>query len=191
MHWHGLRIPVILLALVVGLSIFFGSRWLYNKFGLEEPLGNVLTKSKAVQSFEINRSQPVTRIIIYLAPVNNLKETYQELNQQVQSVLGSRQFEIKLIDRRDEKLTQVLYHSQFAIYEAIKRGNYQEMVKFIEDEAVKTGATATVYLDQKNIYLQIQDNDHYLYEIIPHLNSSFRPTEKISFSIVEGNQLTL
>ncbi len=167
MRWYGLRISVILLALLAGLGVFFGVRWLYNKFSLEEPLANVLKANSAVQSFEIERARPVTRIVIALAPTNNLKETYQELSRQVQSVLGNQQFEIKLIDRRDEKLARAFYYSQFAIYEAIKRGNYREMIKFIEDEAAKIGAAATVYLDQENIYVQLEYNGHYLYEIIP------------------------
>ncbi|MEW6424955.1 MAG: hypothetical protein AB1523_09475 [Bacillota bacterium] len=167
MQWHGLRIHIILLALVIGLGLFFGFRWLYNRFSLEEPLADALQASRAVQSFEIEKGRPVTRIVIRLAPTGNLKETYHNLYRQIQAVLGKQQFEIKLLDQRNDKLALVFYYSQFAIYEAIKRGNYREMIKFIEDEAAKAGATATVFLDQENIYVQLQDNGHYLYEIIP------------------------
>jgi len=183
MQWHGLRIPVILLALVAGLVVFFGARWLYNKFSLEEPLAGALKASPAVQSFEIEKGRTAIRIIVHLAPTANLKETYHELYRQAQSVLGRQRFEIKIVDNRDEKLNRVFYSGQFAVYEAIKRGNYREMIKELEAEAAKAGATAAVFLDQENIYVQLQDNEHYLYEIIPRREPVFfpSPTEKFAF----------
>lgn len=167
MPLRGLRIPVIILSLLVGLGAFFGARWLYNKFSVEEPLTKVLAANKAVQSYTIERERPVTRVILHLAPTANLKETYQELQGEIRGVLGRQRFEIKLVDNRDKKLARVYYYGQFAIYEAIKRGNYREMITYLEEQAGKEGATAAVFLDQENIYVQIQDQDHYLYEIIP------------------------
>ena len=183
MQWHGLRIPVILLALLIGLGVFFGVRWLYNKFSLEEPLAGALKANQDVQSFEIEKGRAVTRITVHLAPTPNLKETYRELHRQVQSVLGRQRFEIKIVDNRDEKLTRLFYAGQFAVYEAIKRGNYREMIKDLEAEAAKYGATAVVFLDQENVYLQLQNQEHYLYEIIPRREPVFfpAPTEKLSF----------
>jgi hypothetical protein len=166
MQWHGLRIHIVLLALLVGLVVFFGARWLYNKFSFEEPLAAALKKSKAVASFEIEHNQPV-KILVNLNPTENLKETYQELYQQAQSVLGDRKFLLKLADNRNEKLKHVFYYSQFAVYEAIKLGNYMDMIKFIEEESRKVGATSSVFLDQDNIYIQLHLDNYYLYEIIP------------------------
>lgn len=171
MQWHGLRIHIILLALLVGLGVFFGIRWLYDKFSFEGPLDAALKANKAVASFEIERNKPV-KILVNLTPTENLKETYQELYQQVQSVLGSRQFLVKLADNRNEKLKQVFYYSQFAVYEAIKIGNYMDMIKFIEEESRQVGAMPSVFLDQENIYIQLQFDNYYLYEIIPRIEAA-------------------
>jgi len=176
MQWHGLRIHIILLALLVGLGMFFGFRWLYNKLSFEEPLAAALKANKTVASFEIEHNQPV-KILVHLAPTANLKEAYQELQQEVQSVLGNRQFALQLADNRDEKLGQVFYYSQFAVYEAIKRGNYLEMIQFIEEESRKIGATSSVFLDQDNIYMQLQLDGHYLYEIIPRMEKTAPPQQ--------------
>jgi len=174
MQWHGLRIHIILLALLVALGIFFGFRWLYDKFSFEEPLAAALKANKAVTAFEIEHNRPV-KILVHLTPTTNLKETYQELYQQAQSVLGNRQFILKLADNRDEKLKRVFYYGQFAVYEAIKRGNYLEMIKFIEEESRKLGVTSSVFIDQNNIYIQLQLDDHYLYEIIPLIEAAPPP----------------
>ena len=183
MPWRKMRIPVVLLALAAGLAVFFGARWLYNKFSLEEPLAGALKANPAVLSFEIEKDQAVTRITVHLAPVPNLKETYHELYRQAQSVLGRQKFTVKIVDNRDENLNRVYYAGQFAVYEAIRRGNYREMVKELETEAAKAGAAAAVFLDQENIYVQLQDKEHYLYEIIPRREPVFllSPAEKPAF----------
>ena len=167
MPWRGFRIHVILLSLVVGLSVFFGIRWIYNKFGTDVPLAEALSVHKAVQSYTIDRKRPVVRVVIQLGPTADLKETYRDLFELVRSFLGNRPFELQIKDNRDDKLERAYYYAQFAVYEAIRLGNFREMVRFIEEEAAKEGAKATVSLDQENVYIQLEDNDHYLYEIIP------------------------
>lgn len=167
MPWQGFRIHVILLSLVVGLGIFFGVRFLYNKFGTDVPLAEALSASKAVQSFTVERERPVMRIVVEVAPTANLKETYRDLYGLISNVLGNRRFELKIKDNRDEGLQRAFYYAQFAVYEANKLGNYREMVKIIEEEAAKEGAKATVSMDGESIYVQLEKNGRYLYEIIP------------------------
>ena len=166
MSWRNLRIPVVLLVLLVSLAAFFGIRWLYNKYSVEEPLARYLESSRLVQSFEINRHRLVVQVTVNLAPTENLKDTYLEITQGIQVVLDGRPFELQLQDNRDEQLKRAFYYSQFAVYEAIKQGNYLEMMKFVDDQAKEVGAIAYVFLDQDRVYLQMKRNGHYLYEVI-------------------------
>lgn len=168
MSWRNLRIQVVLLVLLVSLAAFLGIRWLYNKYSVEEPLNHYLESSRLVQSFEINRHQLVLQVTVNLAPTENLKDTYLEITQGIQVVLDGRPFELQLQDNRDEQLKRAFYYSQFAVYEAIKQGNYLEMMKFVDEQAKEIGAIAYVFLDQDRVYLQMKRNGHYLYEVISH-----------------------
>lgn len=167
MTWQGFRVPVVILAVVLALGLFLGSRWIYYKYSYNEPLNQVLKANKAVESFNIDRRKPVIRITVKLGAVENIKDTYQSLQNSIQDILSPKPFQIDLQDNRDAPLKKIFYASQFAIYEAIMQGNFREMAKCIEHEASLQKSQATIFIDQNYIYLQMQHGNHYLYEVIP------------------------
>jgi hypothetical protein len=167
MTWQGLRIPVVLLATVLALVLFLGSRWIYYKYSYNEPLNQVLKANPAIESFSIDRRKPVIRIVVKLGAVEDIKHTYQNLQNNIQNILGNKPFQIDLQDNRDAPLKKIFYTSQFAIYEAIMQGNFREMAKCIERDASLQKSHATIFIDQNYIYLQMQHGNHYLYEVIP------------------------
>ncbi|OAT86691.1 hypothetical protein [Desulfotomaculum copahuensis] len=167
MQWHGWRIPVVLLAMLAGLGVFLGAQWLYNKYSYQEPLAGVLKQNPAVASFAVHRREPVLRVAVRLKPVNNLMDTYQGLQKSIRGVLGDKEFKLEIEDDRDSQLNEAYYYSQFAVYEAVARGNYREMADYIAAHAAKVGASARIFLDQDNIYLQMSHGRHYLYQVIP------------------------
>ncbi|HAU30777.1 MAG: hypothetical protein XD78_1534 [Desulfotomaculum sp. 46_296] len=167
MPWRGLRVPIILLVLVASLLVFWGARWLFNRFSIEQPLADFLKSQSYIQTFVIKRDGSLVQISVLLAPVENLKDTYGELNRGVRNILGGRLYELVLRDKRDVQLKNAFYYSQFAVYEAIMRGNYREMVDYVNKQAAERGATASVFVDQDRIYLQMRHDNNYLYEVIP------------------------
>lgn len=167
MPWPGFRIPVVLLATVLALGLFLGSRWIYYKYSYNEPLSQMLKANTAIESFSIDRRKPVIRIMVKLGAVKDIKHTYQNLQNNIQDILGPKPYQIDLQDNRDAPLKKIFYTSQFAIYEAIMQGNFREMAEFIEREASLQKSKATIFVDQNYIYLQIQHGNHYLYEVIP------------------------
>lgn len=175
MHWRGLRIWIILLVLSLSLGAFFGVRWLYYTYSIDEPLNRYLKNNPLVQSYEISRSKNVLQVKILLVPTENLKDTYQEVTQGIQTALNGRPFEIKLQDNRDEQLKQAFYYIQFAAHEAIMQGNFRDMISYIDDQAKAVKAQAAVFVDQDRVYFQMKHDKHYLYEVIP------RRFDKISY----------
>jgi hypothetical protein len=99
--------------------------------------------------------------------VGNIGKTYRELDDSLKKVLGEKEYKIELVDNRDQQLENIYYHSQFAVYEAMARGNYREMEQYISRQAAGLGAQANVFMDQEAIYVQIKHGNYYLYEIIP------------------------
>ncbi len=167
MQWHGWRIPVILAALLVGLSFFFAVQWLYNRYSYQEPLARVLQADEAVESFTIEKKDRIFKIAVKLKDTVDLGETYRRLKKSIQGVLGRQPFTLELQDNRDQELKKAYYYSQFALYEAQVRGNYREMVRYIEDRAAAAGVDAVISLDDENIYVHMKHLDRHLYEVIP------------------------
>lgn len=167
MQWHGFRVSIVLVSLVLGLGAFMGAQWLFNKYNYEQPLDGVLRKNPAISSYEIDDSKSVVLVRLELKEVENLGQTYRDIEASLKQILGSKQFEIELRDNRDQELEAVYYYGRFAVYEAIARGNYREMEKYISDRAASAGARARVYMDSGAIFVQISNNGHYLYEVIP------------------------
>jgi len=167
MPWKGLRIPIILLVLAASLVVFLGARWLFNRFSIEQPLAGFLKSQSYVQTFEIKRDGSTVQISVLLAPVDNLKKTYGELDRGVRNILGGKFYELVLRDKRDVQLNNAFYYSQFAVYEAVMRGNYREMIDYVNKQAAESGAAASVFIDQDRIYLQMRHDKNYLYEVIP------------------------
>lgn len=182
MRWQGFRVPVVLLVMVLALSLFLGSRWVYYKYNFKEPLVQELKANEAVQSFSIDQHEPVIRIVIKLGAVENLKYTYQNLHKSIQDILGNKPFQIDLQDNRDSQLKKIFYNSQFAIYEAIMRGNFREMAEYMKHEASSLKAHATIFIDQDYIYLQMQHDKHYLYEIIPRKQAGNKENVRLHLS---------
>ena len=167
MPWRGLKIPIILLVLVASLVVFWGARWLFNRFSIEQPLADFLKSQDYIETFEINRDGSLMQISVLLAPVENLEDTYVELDRGVRNILGGRLYELILRDKRDAQLENAFYYSQFAVYEAVMRGNYREMIDYVNEQAAERSATVSVFIDQDRIYLQMSHDNSYLYEVIP------------------------
>ncbi|SHI44948.1 hypothetical protein [Desulfofundulus thermosubterraneus] len=167
MQWYGWRIPIILAALLVGLSFFFAVQWLYDRYNYQEPLSRVLEADGAVQTFSIEKQDGVFIITVRLKDTVDLGETYRRLKKSIQGVLGRHPFTLELKDNRDQELKKAFYYSQFALYEAQIRGNYREMVRYIEDRAASVGAETVISLDEENIYVHMKHRDRHLYAVIP------------------------
>jgi len=167
MQWHGWRIPVVLIALLVGLGVFLGAQWLYNRYSYQQPLNDVLRHNPAVASFTINQQEAVLRVTVRLKRVDNLMDAYRKLRRDIAGVLGGRDFRLEIRDDPDDRLQEAYYYSQFALYEAVDRGDYRDCAASIDAYARRAGVKDKIFLDENNIYLQLQDNGHYLYRVIP------------------------
>lgn len=167
MQWNGIKVPVVILALALGLASFWGSQWLYNRYNYERPLDRVLGENKDIVSYKIDDQGPVIKLEVKLGKVENLQESYGSIKQSVEGVVGRRDFKIALKDDRDAVLDGIYYHTRLAAFEAMERGNYLEMEEYISSRAAREGSQARVLLDRDHLYIQINHGSHYLYDIIP------------------------
>lgn len=167
MQWQGLKVPVIILSLLAGLAIIFGSQWLYQKYSFQGPLNAALSGNKAIESYQVSNDNRILRVSMTVNYDADLMETYKGVRQELTSTMGKHPFTLTLKDSRDDVLKQVWYNSQYAIYQAVVQGSYQDMSAVVNREALASGSEARINIDQENIYLRLKHQGHILDEVIP------------------------
>lgn len=173
MQWHGLKIPIIILSLLAGMAVIFGVQWLYQKYNFQEPLNAALSGNKAVESFQVQNKGRTMEVSFSVSYDGDLRQTYQEVRQELSRTMGKRYFDLVLTDDRDETLKQVWYNSQYAVYQAVAQGTYQDMAAVVNREALAAGAEAKIYIDRENIYIRLKHQGHTLDEVIPRESEQF------------------
>lgn len=166
MQWQGLKIPVIIFSLLLGLVIIFGIQWVYQKYSFQNPINTVLSANEAVDSFQVNTEDGVVKVTLAIKSDADLMQSYQTVLKDLSANMGRRQYYLELIDSRDDDLQQLWYKSQFAIYQAIDQGSYQSMADEVNREAGLAGAEAKIYIDQKNVYIRLIKDGRTLDEVI-------------------------
>lgn len=167
MQWLGLKIPVVIFSLLAGMAFIFGVQWLYQKYSFQEPLIAALKNNKAVEFFQINREDHLYRIDIAVSYDADLMETCKDVYKKLNHIMGRRSFKLVIVDDPDDILNKIWYNSQYAVYQAVVQGNYQNMADVVNREAHTFGAEAKIDIDQENIYLRIKHQGHTLDKVIP------------------------
>ncbi len=169
MRWQGLKIPVIIFSMLAGMAIIFGVQLLYQKYSFREPLKAVLNQNEAVESYQVSDEGKLLQISMTIKYDADLMHTHKEVHNELTRTLGKRSFQLTLSDSRDDDvvLNTVWYNSQYAVYQAISQGSYQDMAAVVNREAAALGAEAKIYIDQENVYLRIRHQGHTLDEVIP------------------------
>lgn len=167
MQWQGLKIPVIILSLLAGIALTFGAQWLYQKYSFQGPLNAALNENKAVESYQMSNEGRLLRVSVTINYDADLMQSYTEVRKELTQAVGKRPFRLTLNDSRDDVLKQVWYNSQYAIYQAISQGSYQDMAAVVNREAQVSGVEAKIYIDQENIYVRLKYQGHTLDEVIP------------------------
>ncbi len=172
MQWRGLKIPVIIFSLLAGMTFIFGVQWLYQKLSFQEPLDAALKNNQAVESFQVSREDHLYLIEMNIKNSVDLMDTYKEVHRELNRIMGRRSFELRIIDDSDDILNQVWYNSQYAVYQAVVQGNYQDMAAVVKREAEALSAEVEINMDLENIYFRIKHQGHTLDKIIPR-NAEF------------------
>lgn len=158
------------------LAALFGIQYVYQQINVDQPLFKLYSQTKAVQKFNIDKKDNITVVNIDLKATDNLQKTYQELFQTTANVIGSNNFKLKIKDNRNKELENAYYDMQFIINEALVRGNFSQMEQVIKEKTNQIGAKSKIFIDDKNIYLQIEKKQNYLYEIIARSNNNLPAT---------------
>lgn len=168
MQIKGIRVNVVIVAIVATLAVLLTIQFLYQKYDVEQPLFKLYSQTKLVKRApKIEQKGNTVNVILDVKKTDNLMTAYQDLNNYTEQVMGGTKFTIQLRDNRSKPLADAYYQSQFIIYEALAKGDFSRMADVIQQNAVKAGANSKVYIDNDNIYVEFLKGSNYLYEIIP------------------------
>lgn len=167
MTWHGLRIPVVAVVLVLTLAVLLGGTYVYRRQTETSPLTRQSAAVEGVLAVATGRNGAVTELKVDLAAVADLRQTYRTLEGVAEGFVPRERLRLVLADRRTPELEALYHRVHYLVYEAAVRGTYSQLGQV---EVMLSGEErlARVTVDERFVYVQIHDRDGaYLYELVP------------------------
>ena len=162
------RIAAVAVATVLTFTILYAGNAYYTKLTVGDPLERVFRDAPSVLSYQVDRSQPVTVVRVALRDVADLRQEVQSLEERAAGVLRGQAVKIVVQDTRDEALSAAYYAMHFHIQEALVTGRFSEMEAKVATVAVGAGLDRhRVFINERNVYVQLHHNGRYLYEVLP------------------------
>ncbi len=159
---------IFVIVLAVTVATLVAGQLLWQKYAVARPLDNGLKGIAGVTaaSWDENKNGDIT-ITVTLGGVDNLAKTYGEIGETARNTFGRRPARIVIADSRTPELEALYYGLQYNIQEAIFTGNFAAMADRVAARARAGGADARVYVDARNVYLQLTKAGAALYAVEP------------------------
>ncbi|MBC7076129.1 MAG: hypothetical protein H5T98_08745, partial [Syntrophomonadaceae bacterium] len=97
--------------------------------------------------------------------VDNIQEEYEKINQVINSKLEKETYDIKIQDDGNRKLQEFSDQLQPAVYEALAHNRYVWLEEEIAEKSAENQLNYRIFVDEKHLYLQLEDGSKYIYKI--------------------------
>lgn len=157
------------IALIITLAGLYIGQAAWQNYAVDLPLDKALHGINGVENVTWNNSGNINdsiKIYVTLENTANLKKTYEEINDKIQQTIKNRQYILEIKDNRSSELEQAYYDIHYYIQKSIVDGDFPLLEEKAQEKAEAAGASAKVYVDQQNIYLQLTNNSSSLYTIV-------------------------
>jgi hypothetical protein len=174
---QNLRWPVVVAVMAAALMLLFGGGFVLKSRTVEEPLKMLYNGSPVVEKSELVRDGDGYAITLKLKDTPDLSSAYGNLDSETRKVLKEIPYTIKVQDSRDAALEQIYNRVNLYVQEALATGQFATMADKVDQEAAKAGMSARFAVDNDRVYLQMKDEDGYLYSVVdrPHAQSAAKP----------------
>jgi len=159
---------MIITIVIVTFAVLGGGQMLWQNFAVARPLDTALQDINGVEKVvreNGSKKEDAVKINVTLKNTANLQKTYTEIMDGSASILGGKRFKIAIADSRSPELEQFNYQIQPHIQEAMATGAFTQMVNKIYELAAAKGIGIQVFIDNRNIYLQMSKDGAELYHI--------------------------
>jgi hypothetical protein len=160
-------VPVILIALI-SFAVLSGGWWAYRQYNVVNPLKDSLGQISGVQNVQVETGNPAV-ITIKLGRVSDLQSTYLTISKAVRSILGDPQsVTVTIEDNRTQDLNSAYEALVPILQEGVAHGSFTEMITKAEQMAQQLHMDARITMDEHNIYIQLEQGSHYLYQVMSY-----------------------
>ena len=163
----GFKWEYIVLSAVLTLSVLSLAYYSYDSVGVVRPLQQSLLSDPDVTKVDMTKSSGVLVIEVALAKVEDLSVTYGRLYAAITKRLQPGTFQVKVVDQRDQRLSDVYHSVHYYLEEAALRGNFGAMIDECSTVLSQAGiADYRITVDESRIYVQMALGEHYLYQVL-------------------------
>lgn len=158
------------IALIITLACLYIGQALWQNYAVDLPLDKALNDIEGVDMVVLDESGRINDAITIYVTLNNtsnLQKTYNEINKRIDRTLKGGKYNLEIKDNRTTELEQAYYDIHHYIQKAIIDGDFPLLESKVREKADTTGASAKVYVDSNNIYLQLSKYNNALYAVTP------------------------
>jgi predicted DCC family thiol-disulfide oxidoreductase YuxK len=163
------RWPVIAVAAIVVLALFFGFNYYRQHYLYQERFLEKLQEMEAIQSAAIKEENGAA--VLEIIPAEDYRGSLKEMMDEIGAIAaayGHADQAVKLVDRRNQVLDSFAAAASPALYEGARRNNYRSVAATIYELAETYRLEEVSFVvDSRHLYLQARDGDYYLYQVIP------------------------
>lgn len=162
-----IRIIPTIFALILTLAVLFGGLQIYRNYALIRPLEWQLRHIPSVESAQIQTTSSGPVALVQLGRVTDLQTAYKQIANDVYNTFGS-PIGIVLKDRRSPALVAADEELGPILLQGLTQGAYVPMIQQFDRAAAKRHIVARVTMDARNVFVQMSQGSHYLYDILPY-----------------------
>lgn len=158
------KIITAIISLFITLAILLGGYNLYNKYMVEKPLTARLTVLPNVKSAKISKVDKEYLIQLQLKQVDNIQDSYNQIESTINGKIKNDKYKIEIQDAGSKELSQFYNDLQPVLYQGLSGQQYLWLDEQIKERSSNKGIESRLYVDDKRVYLQLEDADSYLYK---------------------------
>lgn len=158
------KIITAIISLFITLAILLGGYNLYNKYMVEQPLTARLTALPNVKSAKISKVDKEYLIQLQLNQVDNIQDSYNQIESTINEKIKNDKYNIEIQDASSKELSQFYNDLQPVLYQGLSGQQYLWLDEQIKERSSDKGIESRLYVDDKRVYLQLEDADTYLYK---------------------------
>ncbi|MGE5593845.1 MAG: hypothetical protein ACM3X3_09230 [Betaproteobacteria bacterium] len=175
MKVFGLDIRKVIVAFLVTFAVLTGGRIAAYHVQVERPMEAFLQRRADVAAWQLlpgGGSASGLEVRVKLREVRDLQAAYLQIRDGIARATGRTPCLI-IEDTRTAQLSDTYRRMRFAVEEAIARGTFRDMAEAVDALAAEARLDRwNVDVDSRNVYLQLHEGGHYLYEVIPRQDAT-------------------
>lgn len=156
------------IALVITVAGLYAGQALWRSYAVDLPLDSALSGIDGVEKVTWDSGGNINdtvEIDVILGNTANIEKTYNEITEKIEEVLKNKNYELNIKDNRTAELEQAYHDIHYYVQKAVVDGDFPLLSEKVDEKAAAAGASAEVYVDEQNIYVQISKAGSSLYSI--------------------------